>query len=42
MNYTQVKIGVNSKEHEFFRRLIQTSTKIEIEFYLYENKVIHV
>ena len=28
MNYTQVENSVNSEEHEFVRRLAQTSTKI--------------
>ena len=34
------KIGVNRKEHLFGRRLVRTTTQIEIEIYLCENKVI--
>ena len=42
MNYTQVKIGVNRNEYIFVRRLVQTTTQIEIEIYLCENKVINM
>ena len=36
------KIVVNKKEHKFVRLLVQQTTKIKIEIYLCENKVIHM
>ena len=33
------KIGVNRKERIFVRRLVQTTTYIEIDIYLCQNKV---